>query len=390
MADEYILCPKCGNKVPLSKAISAQVDEQVKARSEAEIKKIQKVMDEEYEKRLATERRAAAAKATKDLKVELSGLSEELSQKEKQLEKAQKDELALRKRQRELEEKAKTMELEVARRVDEGLKGVEKATSDRLVEEHRLKDRQKDEQMAGLKRTVEDLQHKLEQGSQQARGEAGEIEVETILRLAFPADQIDPIAKGVRGADVLQTIRSPTGASCGSILWECKAAKNWSDTWLAKLREDQRESRADLAVLVSLTLPSGVNRFGYLDGVWVADFGSLLGLATALRMQLLELQGALAATEGRTTKMELLYTYLSGTDFRQRVEAVVEAFTSMKEDLDRERAAMERGWAKRERQIANVVQNVAGLYGDMQGIIGASLPDIEHLQLPEPPAMLKP
>ncbi len=382
MADDVLVCPYCSKKIPLSKALASQIDEQVKQRSDAAVKKREKELEEEFEQRLANERKSAVVKARKELKTELADLSEQLAEKDALLEKAQKEELALRKRQRELEEKRKALDLEVARKLDERSKEIEKTTAQRVAEEHRLKDREKEEQLAILRRTIEDLKRKAEQGSQQTQGEAGEVELEAILRSAFPHDLIEPIAKGARGADVVQRVHTQAGISCGSILWESKNAKNWSDAWPVKLRDDQRQYKAELAVLVSVALPDDVSRFAYAHEVWISDFASALGIATALRMQLVELQAVRVAAEGKAGKMDLLYTYLSGKELRQRVEAIVESFTSMKEDLDRERAAMEKNWAKRERQIGTVIKSVAGMYGDMQGIIGASLQDIERLQLP--------
>jgi hypothetical protein len=392
MAEDVIVCPNCGKKIPLSKALAGQIADQAKQRYEAAFKKRAKELEAEFEERLASERKSASLKASKELRGEVKDLSEQLAERDALLEKARREELNLRRRQRDLEEKQKTIELEVARKLDEGSKAIEKKTADRLAEEHRLKDRQRDEYEAGLKRTIEDLSRKADQGSQQSQGEAGEVELEEILQSAFRWDAIEPVPKGTRGADIIQHVHTPTGTPCGAIVWECKNAKNWSDSWPGKLRSDQRLQKAELAVLVSVALPDNIKRFGYMDGVWVSDLASALGLATALRMQLLQVQAAGAAAEGKAGKMELMYGYLSGTDFRQRVETIVESFTSMKEDLDRERTATEKSWAKREKQIGKVVQNIAGMYGDMQGIIGASLPDIEQLQLPDSasPALLKP
>jgi hypothetical protein len=392
MPDDVIICPRCKNKIPLSKALAGQIEDQVRQRSDAALKKRERELEDAFQERLTNERKSAAIKVRKELKVELSDLSEQLAQKEALLEKAKKEELGFRRRQRELEDKQRTFDLEVARKVDERSKTIEKATVERIAEQQRLKDREKEEQLASFKRTIEDLRRKVELGSQQTQGEAGEVELEAILRSAFRSDLIEPVAKGVRGADLVQRVHTQTGTSCGSIVWESKTAKGWSDAWLAKLREDQRTQKAELAVLVSVVLPDGIKGFGYVDGVWISDFASSFGLATALRMQLLQLQVTRAAAEGRSTKMDLLYAYLSGTEFRQRVEAIVESFTSMKQDLDRERTAFEKVWAKREHQIGNVIQNVAGMYGDMQGIVGAGLPDIEQLQLPDSasPPLLKP
>jgi hypothetical protein len=185
----------------------------------------------------------------------------------------------------------------------------------------------------------------------------------------------------VRGADIHQVIVNPRGCPCGSILWECKNAKNWSDGWIAKLKDDQRALRADVAVLVTASLPKGCARFTFVDGVLVTDFASAAPLAAIVRTHLLQLAQARNAAATKGEKLELLYRYLSGIEFRQRVEAIVEAFDRMREDLDQERRAAERQWAKRTKQIEAVTFNIAGMYGDLQGLVPA-LPSITQLELP--------
>jgi hypothetical protein len=169
------------------------------------------------------------------------------------------------------------------------------------------------------------------------------------------------------------------------LTWESKNTKAWSDSWLGKLKDDQRVMKAEIAVLASMVLPKGVAHFANIDGVWVTDFSTVIGVASALRVNLIQIAMIRIAAEGKSEKMEMLYSYLSGTEFRQKVEAIVESFVSMKEDLEREKRAMETTWSKRDKQIQKVIQNVARMYGDMQGIIGATLPKIEHLELPAPP-----
>jgi hypothetical protein len=383
MATETIICPNCKKSIPLSKALAGQVDEQVQEQLATAMRKREKELAEEYAEKLAEERKAAAERATKKFRTEKEDLSAQVAEMEGQLEKARKQELELRKRQREMEEKQKGLELEVARKLDEGKKAIEVSVAERITEEHRLKDLEREQQLASLRHTIEDLKRKVEQGSQQTQGEAVEIELEALLRTAFPYDTLEPVAKGVRGADIVQRVHTNTGIPCGAIVWETKNAKNWSDSWVTKLKDDQRAQKAELSVLVTAALPPGITRFGHYDGVWVCDLTSAPGLALALRSQLVQVQLAKTAAAGKASKSEMLYAYLSGTEFRQRVEAIVEAFSSMREDLDRERTAMMKSWAKRERQIDRVVQNVTGLYGDVEGIIGASLPEIERLQLPE-------
>ena len=186
---------------------------------------------------------------------------------------------------------------------------------------------------------------------------------------------------------MVQRVLGPGGAACGAILWEGKRTRNWSDGWLAKLRADQRALGAELAILVSEALPKGIERFGAVDGIWVSDWKSALPLALALRAGLIEIALARTARDGQATKMELVYGYLTGPRFRHRIAAIVERVTDMKADLDRERKATQRLWAKREAQIQGVIAATVGMYGDVQGIAGKALQEIEGLELPllDPP-----
>ena len=193
---------------------------------------------------------------------------------------------------------------------------------------------------------------------------------------------IEPVAKGEFGGDVLQRVYGPQDQPCGTILWESKRTKNWSDLWLPKLRGDQRTAKAEIALLVTNALPKDVEAFDLIDGVWVTDARCALPLAIALRQSLVELAATRDAKKGQQTKMELVYDYLTGPRFRHRVEAIVEKFKDMQEDLDRERKWMTKQWAKREQQIRIVVDSTAGMYGDVQGIAGQALDEIEALTLP--------
>jgi hypothetical protein len=245
-----------------------------------------------------------------------------------------------------------------------------------------LKVREKEEQIASMQRQIEDLKRKAEQGSQQLQGEVQELALETLLRQKFPRDAFDPVPKGEFGGDLIQHVVGPTGQICGSILWEAKRTKNWSDGWLSNLREDQRAAKADVALLVSHALPKGLQAFDFIEGVWVAEPRCAMPVAIALRESLIALSAARLAGEGQQTKMELVYQYLTGPRFRHRIEAVVERFSEMQADLDRERKTTMRLWAKREEQIRGVVEATAGLYGDLQGIAGRTLLEIEGLEMP--------
>jgi len=218
-----------------------------------------------------------------------------------------------------------------------------------------------------------------------------ELEIEAILRAKFPLDIVDPVPKGAPGGDALQRVVGPSGQPCGTILWESKRTKNWCEGWLGKLRDDQRDARAEIAVLVSQALPKGVETFDLVEGIWVTHPRSALPVALALRQNLIDLAAARQAADGQQGKMELVYQYLTGPRFRQRIQGIVESFSSMREDLDRERKVITKQWAKREEQIERVMGGTVGLYGDLQGIAGRTLPEVEGLELKsleagEPPA----
>lgn len=394
MADQYITCPHCGKRVPLTEAFTHDIEEKLRKefdseakRKEKEFEKAYEAQQKEYDDKLDREKAKLARQAKKEaeesISTELADLKSELEKKSKQLKDAEKKELEFLKRQRELDERERTIKLDTERTLARERKKIWDEASSKAVEEHQFKDREKDQQLTEMRKQIEELKRKAEQGSQQAQGEALELELEELLRLTFRSDNVDPVSKGVKGGDVIHRVNSSSGgSSCGSILWEAKRTKAWSDAWIDKLKDDQRQAKCDLSVIVTSVLPKGINHFGSLDGVWVTDFQSVVGLATALRANLIQVYQARNALVGKNEKMEVIYKYLSGSEFRQRVEAIVESFVTMKEDLDTEKRAMEKAWSKREKQIQRVVQNTAGMYGDLQGMIGASLPEIKILQLP--------
>ena len=366
MAEQSIACPSCGRKIPLTRALRAEIEASLRGEFDEELQRAQE---------------AGAKKAEKKLAQELAALRDQVKDQAKDLDEARRTELAMRRRERELERKQQDLELEVARQLGEGRAKLVAETQERVTEEHRLKDAEKERQLSDMRRQIEDLKRKAEQGSQQLQGEVGEEELETLLRSTFPSDDISAIGQGVRGADLHQVVIDPRGRTCGSILWECKNTRHWSDAWVPKLKQDQRARHADLAVLVTAVLPKGCTRFTLIEGVLVTDVACAPCLAGVLRANLFELAQTRSAAMHKEEKLELLHRYLSGVEFRQRVEAVVDAFTAMRHDLEQERRAAERQWARRARQIDAVTLNVSGMYGDLQGILPA-LPSIRLLELP--------
>lgn len=340
--------------------------------------KIAQTLDKERN----TIRNEAAAGATEAMAKQVKLLTDQLTERTHQLDEAQHKELALLKRQHELKDKERELELKVVRTLDEEREKIKEAATTKAQEEFLLKVADKDKRLADMTKQIEELKRKSEQGSQQVQGEVLELELEEILRSAFRTDDIEPVPKGVKGADVIQKVRTRSGHYSGTILWEAKRTKAWSDSWIEKLKDDQRAMKADLAVIVSTVLPKDVRHIGNIDGVWVSDFPSVTGISTVLRESLAKLYQARSALAGKADKMESLYNYLTGNEFRQRMEAIIEPFITMKDDLDTEKRAMEKTWARRDKQIQKVIQSLSGMHGDLQGIVGASLPHIKLLELP--------
>jgi hypothetical protein len=362
MTATTITCPECGAEIALAEALIEQFRHENEARLKA----------------LAA---AAEERARADFALEKRLLEEQLAAERDKRQAAQRAELALRKEKSALEERARQLDLEVARRLDAEKERLIAAVRDGFAAQHDLKLKEKDKLIDELRRALDEARRKSEQGSQQRQGAVLELDIGAELARRFPQDLIRPVPKGVRGADLVQQVRDQALRVCGTIVWELKNTRRWQPLWLDKLKADQRALGANLAVIVSTALPEGLAEFGRLDGVWVAGLTAWPALALALREQLLAVAFAHAAAEGKQEKIELLYRYLAGDRFKSRIEAMVEAFTALREGLDRERAAMERLWKEREKQIERVLLNTAGLYGEMRGLVGASLPEVPALAL---------
>jgi len=352
-----------------------------------ELEEAQESMDLEINRRLDSEREKIRKNTAKKLESQhttvIAGLKETLEEREKSLEDFRTKEIELRKRQRELEDSKKDLELEVSRKLDEEREKIKEEALKKADEEHRLKDLEKEKVINDLRTSLEDMKRKADQGSMETQGEVLEQDFEAQLKAFFIHDEIQPVPKGIKGADLVQTVRTPIGGECGVLVWETKNTKAFSAQWIPKLKDDMIDMRASIALLVSVVLPPEIIRFGQVDGVWVSDPLSAIPLAAALREQLIALNRERNASIGKNEKMEALYQYLAGIEFKQKIEGIVEAFTSMQDQLNKERRAMERQWKKREKEIERVIKNTVGLYGDMQGIIGGQIPTIQALELDE-------
>jgi hypothetical protein len=411
MNEPTITCPNCRHEIKLTESLAAPLIEAIRREFEqrlaqqevqvsqreaalrqqqAALAKARQEIDEQVAAKLRTERAAIAAAEGKRAREavadeiakaeqEKAAVEELLKQRDVKLAEAQKSQVEMLKKQRELDDARRELELTVERRVQESLAAVRESARKQAEDDLKLKVTEKELQIASMQRQIEELRRKAEQGSQQQQGEALELELESLLRTKFPRDTIEPVAKGEYGGDVLQRVCGPAGQTCGSILWESKRTKYWSDGWLAKLRGDQRAAKAELAIIVSQALPKEVESFDLIEDVWVVSPRALVPLAVALRNHLIAVACERQTGQGQQTKMEMIYQYLTGSRFRQRVQAILEKYTEMRRDLDKERSTMNRLWAKREEQIRCVIESTAGMYGDLQGIAGQTLPEIEGL-----------
>lgn len=413
MSEPTIICPSCKTEIKLTESLAAPLIESTRrdyeqkiARKDAEVRKRESAIEQQQDavdraresieeqvtaklkigrsKIIAEEAKKARRAISDDLEQktkELSDLQDVLEKRNAKLAEAQKAQAELIRKQRELDDAKREMDLTIEKRVQDSLSTIHNKARQEAEDSLGLKVREKEETIASMQRQIEELKRKAEQGSQQLQGEVQELQLESLLRSKFPHDVIEPVPKGEFGGDVLHRVRGQTGQLCGSILWESKRTKNWSDGWLPKLRSDQRAAKAEVALIVSQALPKGVEAFDFIDGVWVTELRCAIPVAVALRQSLIEISAARQSGEGQQTKMEMVYKYLTGSRFRLRVETIVEKFSDMQTDLDKERKTMTRLWAKREEQIRGVIEATAGMYGDLQGIAGRTLKEIDGLEI---------
>ena len=412
--EPLIVCPKCNSSIKLTDSLAApllakmrkQVEQQVAEKEteftqrEATLRRSQKALaqarsaiDDEIAKRLHNQRaeieRAEAEKARLALAADLEQREQQFAELKRQfdvnnakLADAQNAQADVIRKTRELDNAKREVELSIEKRVEQSLAEVRASAKIEAEDALLAKVSEKEAKISGMQRQIEELRRKADLGSQQLQGEALELQLESILRDRFPRDAIERVKKGEFGGDILHHVLNPTGARCGTILWECKQTKAWNENWLRKLRDDQRAANADIALIVTSAPPRNVETFDLVDNVWVTKIRFAVPLATALRQTLIDVASSRQALSGRRTKIERVYQYLTGSDFRHRIEAIVEAFSDMQGDLERERRAMTRSWAKREQQLKEVFTSTAGLYGDLQGIAGRALPQIDSFHLP--------
>ncbi len=408
-----IRCPHCGGNFSPEEAIGHDLRQQLQRDFERKLveqarlmeEKIRKQESEKYEARLEVLQRESRSKTQRLRTLEEETLSlrqreSELRDREERIEvemkrrlldrerviREQAEKTALdkallevREREQKLEREQERIELMLKKRVQE--------EAEKTRAEERLRQAELQKKLDDQTRLINEMKRKADQGSMQLQGEVQELALEDYLASTFPRDVVEEIAKGKRGGDCLHVVRDPFGQVCGKILYESKRTRHFSNEWVGKLKEDMRLQQADLGVIVTEALPDGMTRFGEVDGVWVCTFQEFKALALLFRFNLARIGEVLASQENKGEKTQMLYSYVTGLEFRQKLEAAFEAYNEMQQDLIREKATLVSQWARREKRLIKAMENLVSLYGDVRGIAGGAVQEIRSLELHDSPAI---
>jgi len=332
--------------------------------------------EKSFQKQIALTKKKTESQVRQELLVESQSMKDDLAEKDAQLDTFRQQELQLRKEKKAIELQQKNLEIDVARKLDE-----ERAIiRSQVAQEHKLKEAELKKKIDDASKVNDELTRKLEQGSQQLQGEVLELELENTLEQSYLFDLIDPVKKGVNGADVIQTVRLRSGSVCGKIIWETKRTANWSNAWISKLKADVQSVAGDIGVLVTSAFPADVSEPLVLkDGIWLVKPNLAKGLSEALRTVLIESHRQKIISVGKNEQMEALYDYICSNQFAQRVRAVVDSQEQMRVDLDKEKAAMQRMWKKRETQINGISTQMMAVCGELQGLAQGGMPQLDGI-----------
>ena len=406
-----ITCPNCGTEVNVNEILYQKLEEEIQHKFSSEVaehrtkyqeamqqlkaKEFQfKTQKEQFEQtlqeRLHTELKSQSEQLALSIKQRMEeeqqeriGLMErELEEKSMQLIEHNRTKAALEQLKREKEELAEKIRLEAQQKLTALLDQERAKLYKQFQDANELKLKEKEKQLDDLKQKLEEARHKAEQGSQQTQGEVQELAIEEWLTVHFPFDTIEEIKKGMRGADCIQMVHTREMPNCGTIYYESKRTKEFQRSWIEKFKGDIREKGADIGVLVTEVLPKELERMEMIEGIWICTYDEFKALSYVLREHLVQLSQFIQSQENKSDKMSILYSYLTSTEFRMQIEAIVEGFTQMKSDLDSEKRAMGRIWKQREKQIQKVLDNTVGMYGSVRGIAGNSIEIIQALELP--------
>lgn len=376
-AMNVINCPYCKKEFELSDAFKHQIEETILAEEREKQK--------EYIDKIAQDIKLKTEKRVKDeMETQLKDTRNENSESKEKINKLSTELLDLTKLLRTLKEKDQQRDLEMQKQLIRERDALQKEIEKNVTEKAGVEIAEMRKQLDDTKKALEDAQRKAAQKSQQLQGEVFELELEAILKNTFHQDEIEPVGKGVSGADIRQLVKSPKGYNCGTILWELKRTKEWSEKWISKLKDDARSEKAMFCVIVSSILPKQAeDGLGIVDGVWLCNPKLIVPLAMILRRNLLDIGYQKAISHNKEEKSEFLYTYITSHEFQQQVESILEVYQQMQEQIQKERLSFERSWKQRETQVQKILLGTANIIGSMQGVVGASMPPIKGLELPQ-------
>jgi hypothetical protein len=392
--ENKIKCPSCGHQFEATDAIRDEVQRELnlkakdwQSKKEEEYKKkeeeIAKKHQEEMVKQKLEMEDLIRKNVAADFELQLKMLKESNESNEIKLKESRNKELEFLRKEAELKNKTAELEIEVQKKLMAGRDEITQTIRKQEAEKNELKQKEYEKKMEDQRKMIEEMQRKIEQGSMQMQGEVMELALEDLLKTEFKFDIIDEVKKGAAGADVVQTVVNSSQQICGKIIFESKRTKTFSDSWIEKLKNDQREEGASLAVLVTEVMPKDMTRFGSKDGVWICNFQDAKSLVHILREMIVREYSVRSAEENKGDKMSLLYQYITSEEFRHRVEAIVEAFSTMKSDIDTERRLFTKRWKEREKQIEIVMNNTINMYGSVKGIAGNAVGSVKALEIPE-------
>lgn len=400
-----IKCPSCSTEFEPNDAIREEVEKELRAKvsdwqkrkTEEHLAELQK-KEQEWDQKLQTEKSAIQKQLEEQLRKSITGdfenrlslLQKANEENEERLKQSRLREAEFLKQQQELKNKEAELELtlqkklsEEREKLSESLRKLEAEKTAQKETEFQLKLRELEKQLEDQKKLAEEMKRKAEQGSMQLQGESQELALEELLTISFPFDKIEEVAKGMRGADCIQIVRNSLGNECGRIIWESKRAENFGGEWIEKLKTDMRASRADVAILVTRRFPKDMERFGEKEGVWICSFAEVKAVASVLRDSIIKVYQAQKKQENKGDKMQMIYDYVTGNEFKEQLKAVVEGFTSMRESINQERIQMEKLWKAREKHLDKILLNATYITGSIEGISGLENSNINLLGFEE-------
>jgi len=390
MNNNQITCPNCGTAIDIDEILNHQADEKYKKKyledanrlaiekKEFEDKKrneneiFQQKLNQQLQQKLQEEKirieQEQTKKATEKFEIELKRLAQEKQEQKEQIDTLKNQQLDLLKKEELLEEEKKNFELKLLQERKEIKTALEQQIKKEASEEIELRLKQKDEQIDQIRKQLEEANRKATQGSMQVQGETLEHIIEEYLAENFPLDEINEVAKGRKGADCIQIINTRSKTNCGTIIYESKSTKAWSNDWIEKLKQDKIQASADIAVLVTATFPRNVERLTLIEGIWVCSLEEFRGLCHVLRDSLIKLDTAIASQQNKGDKMVMLYDYFTGSEFKSKWTAIREGFLAEKNMINKERETMEKLWSAREKNLEKIIKNAAQIQGDIEGI----------------------